>query len=98
MGVARDSRKLKKILKSQRATKMFFQGDSDVQRAYDVAILENPEEGDPLLKRVKELEEDLKHIPFDKLEEIKKDKTKIEVIKELSKQIKNLCKELKIAF
>ncbi len=98
MGVARDSRKLKKILTSKRATKMFFEQDADVHRAFDVAILENPEEGDPLLKRIKELEEDLKQIPFDKLEEIKKDKTKIEVIQELSKQIKNLCKELKIRF
>jgi hypothetical protein len=98
MGVARDSRKIKKILTSKRATNMFFAGDSDVHRAYDVAILENPEEGDPLLKRVKELDEDLRHIAFDKLEEIKKDKTKMEVIKGLSKQIKRLCKELKITF
>lgn len=98
MGVARDSRKLKKILTSKRAIKMFFKEGADVHRAFDVAILENPEEGDPLLKRVRELEEDLKHIQFDKLEEIKKDKTKMEVIKSLFQQIKNLCKELNITF
>jgi len=96
MGIARDSRKISKILKSKRATNMFFYGDADIHRAYEVSILENPEEGDPLLKRISDLDEDLKHIQFDKLEEIKKDNAKIDVIRELFKQIKKLCNELKI--
>tara|TARA_B100001971_G_C18247668_1_gene575575 strand:+ start:1096 stop:2097 length:1002 start_codon:yes stop_codon:yes gene_type:complete len=98
MGTAQDSRKLKKIVKSERAKKIFFDGNADVKRAFDVAILDNPEEGDPLLKRIKDLEEDLQHIPFDKLQDIKKDKTKIKIIKELTEQVKKLCHLLKIKF
>jgi len=96
MGTAQDSRKLKKIVKSPRATKMFFEGEVDIHRAYIAALADNPEEGDPLLKRIKELDEDLTHIHLDKITEYQKDKTKAGIIKELTEKLNRLCHTLKI--
>ena len=98
MGTAQDSRKLKKVLKSKRSTKMFFEGDSDIKRAYEAALVEKPEEGDPLLKRITELVDDLKHIPFDKMEDIKGDKSKKKIVKDLATQMKKLCNMLDIKY
>ena len=96
MGVSNDSRKIKKILTSERASDMFFKKDANISRAYEVAISENPQEGDPLLKRISDLGEDLIQMRWDKLKEIEGDKRKIEIIKKFTQQLKGLCKQLKI--
>lgn len=96
MGTAQDSRKLKKIVKSPRAMQMFFGGDVDINRAFTAAVADNPEEGDPLLKRIKELDEDLMHIPLEKITEYQKDKTKTMILKGLTERLNKLCHTLKI--
>jgi len=96
MGTAADSRKIVKILKSPRATKMFVKDDADIYRAYEAALIENPEEGDPLLKRMTALEEDLSHVEGEKINEYKKNKTKREIIRKLTKTLIWVSKQLKL--
>jgi hypothetical protein len=96
MCVAQDSRKIKSIVKSSKASKMFFEGEADIKRAYEVSIVDNPEEGDTLLKRIKELDEDMRSISWERLSEIKKDKSKKEIIKDITHTSIGLCNTLKI--
>ena len=93
---AQDSRKLKTIITSKRATDAFFKGSMNINRADEIAVLENPEQGDPLLKRISDIDDDLKHIPLDKLESINSDKLKRDIISSLSKTIQSICKQLNI--
>jgi len=92
---ASDVRKISTILKDDRAKKVFFNGEANIKRAEEIALITNPQEGDALLKKISELTEDLKHIQFDKLQAIKKDKTKIKIIEDLLKQVNSLCKDIK---
>lgn len=96
MGVAQDSRKLSAIVKSPRAKKEFFEKDADIKRAYEISILDNPHEADPILKRIYELEEDLRHIGFKKVEEFRTNKKKRETLKKLTEVLINLCKTVDI--
>jgi len=84
---AKDVRKISTILKDSKAKEIFFKGEADLERAEQVALITNPQEGDPLLKRVKELQEDLRNVELDKLKKWKENKSEINILKGLKQQL-----------
>tara|TARA_Y100000310_G_C20692351_1_gene823161 strand:+ start:2959 stop:3945 length:987 start_codon:yes stop_codon:yes gene_type:complete len=87
ISTASDVRKISTILKDQRVVDKFLKGKINIYRAEEMALQTNPQQGDPLLKKVNELEEDLGHIELEKLKSWKKDKTKIKILKKLRNKI-----------
>jgi hypothetical protein len=86
-----DFRNLSRILKSKKATKYLIEKDVTLERATEIAVMENPEEGDPLLKRISELTEDLKDIEHTKVREIKNDSIRRKIFLDLKKQVDEIC-------
>ncbi len=95
---AEDVRKLTTILKDKTASKKFFEGDVDINRAEQIAIRRNPEEGDRFLKEISDLTEDIENLSITKIEEIQRDKKKLKIIMELIKKIKKLSRTLKLNY
>lgn len=95
---AEDVRKLTTILKDKAASKKFIGGDVDINRAEQIAIRRNPEEGDRFLKEISDLTEDIENLPINKIEEIQNDKKKLKIIIELIKKIKKLSRTLKLDY
>lgn len=92
---AEDSRKLTTILKDKTASKKFIAGGADINRAEQIAIRRNPEEGDIFFKDISDLTDDIKTLPLAKIEEIKEDKRKIGLIIGLIKELTKLSRALK---
>jgi predicted transcriptional regulator len=93
---AQKVRKLEAVLKDPTSAKKLFSGKADIDRAYEMAVRRKPAEGDPFLKSLAEITEDLKDLPHSRLEEIKDDKRKIRIVRALLKELKKFCKELGI--
>ncbi len=93
---AQDARKLKIILKDKKTAKEFFSSPMDIKTAETKASHRLPSESDRFLKDLNILTDSINDLPVTKVDEIRKDKRKVKLVKDLVISLKKLCKQLKI--
>ena len=95
MADARDPRKLKMILSSEKAKTEFLYGEADINKAEKIAGYTNPEVKDNFLKDVVDFTQAISHISWPKVIEISKDQRKIKIIEDLYNRVNALYSQVK---
>jgi len=93
---AEQVRHLPKVIKDKSAKKLFFEEGENFQDALDVAKSRHPEHKDSFYNQIKKVTMSLQFCPVKTIDEIKKDGNKQYILKQLYKEVKNLCKKVGI--
>jgi len=89
-------RDLPKILKDQKVKKMYLNKELDFNDAVDMAKDRHPEHEEGFYNQIKKVTRSLESCPLKTIDEIKKDGNKQYILKQLYKEVKNLCKKVGI--
>ena len=93
---AEDIRNLPKILKDQKARKLYLNGEIDFNDAFDVSKSRHPEQGDSFYNQIKKTTRLLQNCSMGKIEEIKSDANKKYILKSLCKEANSIVKKVGI--
>ncbi len=93
---AEDMRNLPKILKDQKAKKLYLNKEIDFEEALDVSKSRHPEQGDSFYNQIKKTTKLLQDCPIGRIEEIKSDGQKKYIMKELYKEVNSFCRKIEI--
>ncbi len=97
---AEDLRNLPKILKDQKAKKMYLNNEVDFNDALEVSENRHPEHKDSFYNNIKKVTDILTSCSLEKIEEIKEeiktDSNKKYILEKICKEINNFCKKVGI--
>jgi len=93
---AEDLRDLPKILKDQKAKKMYLNREVDFNDALEISEDRHPEHKDSFYNQIKKTTKILQDCSVKRIEEIKTDGNKKYILEKLYKEVKNFCKKVEI--
>lgn len=89
-------RDLPKVINDKRAKKAFFEDGESFQNSVDIAKSRHPEFEDSFYSQIKKTSKILKYCSVERIEEIKKDAHKKNIIESYHKEFKSFCKKVGI--
>jgi len=93
---AEDIRSLPKILRDQKAKKMYLDNEVDFNEALDISVNRHPEHEDSFYNQIKKTTMLLQHCSVEKIDEINSNSTKKYILKCLIKEVKGFAKKIGI--
>jgi len=93
---AEDIRDLPKILKDQKAKKLYLNREADFNDALEISKDRHPEHEDSFYNHIKKITEILQSCSVKRIEEIRTDGNKKYILEKLYKEVKNFCKKVGI--
>jgi len=93
---AEDIRNLPKILKDPKARKLYLNNEVDFTEAFEISKSRHPEQGDSFYNQIKKTTKLLQNCSVERIEEIKSDGQRKYIMRELYKEVNNICKKTEI--
>ena len=91
---AEEVRNLPKILKDQKAKKLFLSGEVDFKEAFEISKSRHPEQEDNFYNQIKKTTKLLQDCSMEKIDEINSDPNKKYILKCLCKETNNIGKKI----